>query len=410
MFFELYTAIRLSRNDNKKNISLTRLTVIGVSLSIFVILMSMSVIKGFKKEIREFVYSQTGHISIYSQGGMWNDATNYMLFDERMYKFFQSISHVNKVIPVVQGMGILKTKDNFEGIVLYGFEGDNYPDFYKTKTDKKDFIKDVTNIQNPILLPENTVSKLNYKVGDKVLVYFNNKDGVKVRSFTLCGVYHSVGSDVPIAIVDISVLRNVYVLDNNHVSRVMINFDSDKDIDQYTTIFADEIKKHGYDYIGDNVFFMNTARELIPNLFDWLDLLDTNVYFLFVLMVLVAGFTMITGFVILVLDKNNQIGILKSLGVKNISIQTIFILISSKVAIKGIFIGNILYALFFFIQSNFKIIKLDPKSYYVSYVPLAFDSLDWLLVNTLSFVAIILFTIYPSVMTRRRMHLNIDNQ
>lgn len=410
MFFESYTAIRLSRNDNKRRISLNRLTVIGVSLSIFVILISMSVIKGFKKEIREFVYSQTGHVSVYAQNSVWNDASNHIFFDDRMYSFFKSIKNVKKVIPMVQSMAILKTKKDFEAVVLYGFEKDNYPEFYKSKIDLNTSIKNVADVPNPIILPENIASKLNYSVGDKVLVYFNDKDGVKIRSFTLCGLYNSVGSDVPVAIVDISLLRNVTRIDNNHVSRVMIEFEDDEDIDRYSSMFADEIKNRGYDYIGDNVFFMNTAKELIPNLFDWLDLLDTNVYFLFVLMVLVAGFTMITGFVILVLDKRKQINILKSIGAKNTSIQIIFILLSSKIAFQGMFIGNVLYGLFYMIQSNFKIIKLDPKSYYVSYVPLSFDIADWVTVNILSFVVILLFTIYPSIMTRRRTIAYIDNQ
>lgn len=323
MNFELYTASRLSRKEKSDKLSLNRLTVIGVSLSVFVVLLSISVIKGFKKEIKEFVYSQTGHISIYSQGSYWNDATKYIFFDNRIDKFFQSMPHVKRVIPMIQNTGIIKTKDNFEGVVLFGFDGENYPIFYKNNTDNTKPIFSGNSDTNPILLPSSIVDKFNYKIGDKVLIYFNNKDGVKVRSFTLSGTYNSVGSDVPVAIVDMSVLRKVDMLNVNQVSRVMIEFDDDRYIDEYTKLFSDKIKTEGYDYIGDNVFFLNTAKELMPSLFDWLDLLDTNVYFLFILMALVSGFTMITGFIILILDKSNHINILKSLGANDISIQKI---------------------------------------------------------------------------------------
>lgn len=400
MSFELYTAFRLTNGkkcNTNSSLSLSLLTIIGVALSVSVMLLSVSIIRGFKKEIRSYVYSQTGHISIFPSSSSWLDTNKYISISDSLYSFFKSNDIVSDIYPIVQGTSILKTKNNFEGISIIGFQKNNIPEYYKNRIPKDALRLDNKDNYPPIILPHNIASRLGYKNGDKVIAYFqDNRGGVMVRAFNMIGTYRSVGTSSAPAISNIKTLQSIKGYSNNEYSRLLIMFSRNENISNYTNRFVEYIKLNGEPYLKGEVFGMNTAQEMLPNIFNWLDVIDTNVYFLLVIMILVSGFTMVTGLIIIVLDKNIHIAILKSIGASNKSIRNIFIILSIKLALKGIGLGNIIYAFIFFIQNKYKLLSLDAKTYYMDYVPLSFNLYDWIIVNIISLIVIVLFTVYPT--------------
>lgn len=404
MSFELYTAIRLSRKKKSHNgLSLTLLTIIGVALSISIMLLSISIIKGFKKEIYCYVYSQTGHISIYSQGSNWLNTDSYIDIDNKALTFFKSDNDIKTIIPVVQSTGIIKTNNDFDGIFICGFPSSNIPLYYHERihAGKIDLNKDSINNRPAIILPQTEASKLKLSVNDKVVIYFHNGNTMVVRAFTVVGTYNSAGMVSTPAICNINYLQKVNHINNDTYSRLMIFFKDENNINSKTSDFSSLVKDQGAYYIGDNVYGMNTAMELIPTLSNWLDILDTNVYFILIIMVLICGFTMITGLIVIVLDKSIHISILKSLGSSNKSIRNIFVLLAAKIAFIGFSIGNIISATICFIQDKYHIVKLDPKFYYMDHVPIYFSFTDWLLIDILGFIIVILFVLYPSYIVRK---------
>ena len=394
----------LSRGDKagtRRVSALLRLTTIGVALSLSVMLLSVTIILGFHRQIHEFAFSQTGHISLNGYGSNWKTSTTPVYVSPELLSFLREEKGVSSVSPLIQQAGLLKTEGDFSGILLYGIDS-TFRSRYFTEQIKSGTLPSFSESEYsrpPIVLPSHVARRMNYKVGDAVRIYFFGEK-MRVRVFELQAIYESTGLELSPALCPISSLQRLNHWDENTYSRLIIML-QDPD-DAYPTLdHLISTLQARPDLIGEENYGLNLGQELQPELFNWLAFLDTNVYALLSLMVLVGGFAMITGLIIIVLDKSKQIGILKALGATNRQLRQTFLQIAARLILRGIFWGNAIALVLSLAQRQFKIIKLNPANYFTDSVPIHFDLPLWVAINVGTLIVILLMVLVPASLVSR---------
>ena len=394
----------LSRGDKagtRRVSALLRLTTIGVALSLSVILLSVTIILGFHRQIHEFAFSQTGHISLNGYGSNWKTSTTPVYVSPELLSFLREEKGVSSVSPLIQQAGLLKTEGDFSGILLYGIDS-TFRSRYFTEQVKSGTLPSFSESEYsrpPIVLPSHVARRMNYKVGDAVRIYFFGEK-MRVRVFELQAIYESTGLELSPALCPISSLQRLNHWDENTYSRLIIML-QDPDAAYPTLDHLISTLQARPDLIGEENYGLNLGQELQPELFNWLAFLDTNVYALLSLMVLVGGFAMITGLIIIVLDKSKQIGILKALGATNRQLRQTFLQIAARLILRGIFWGNAIALVLSLAQRHFKIIKLNPANYFTDSVPIHFDLPLWIAINVGTLIVILLMVLVPASLVSR---------
>lgn len=374
---------------------LLRLSLGGIALSICIMLISLAVIMGFKERVGDLAYSQTGHISLYPYGHPWTGTTEFISVPNETYSYLQEQPEIAHVCPILQQMPVVKTEEDFSAIILYGidslrFAGSNFSQFLSPELIGK--LND-NGITRPLILPRRQAERLRLSTGDKVHLYFyGNK--IQLRPFTLVGVYESGGNEQMPALCRDENLRSILRLDGDAYSRVLLRLhDAEASQEVAVRLFQrfgaqQEVSMQGYT--------LNTAEELLPDLFAWLELLDSNVIFLAIIILLIGIFTMISTVIILALDKTRHIGILKALGASNTYVRKIFTLIGLRLIALGLLWGNAIAFILLYIQRQWQPIKLNPEDYFMDAVPVKFDGMTWLLINVGAFALIGICIIFPT--------------
>jgi hypothetical protein len=392
---------RGERRDGERVSALLRLTTIGVALSLSVMLLSVTIILGFHRQIHEFAFSQTGHISLNGYGSNWKTSTNPVYVSPHLLSFLRAEQGISSVAPLIQQAGLLKTEGDFSGILLYGIDSTFRSRYFTEQVKSGTFpsFSARTYDRPPIVLPSHVARRMNYKVGDAVRIYFFGEK-MRVRVFELQAIYESTGLELSPALCPISSLQRLNHWDDNSYSRLVIMLhDPEAAYPMLEHLIATLQARP--DLIGEENYGLNLGQELQPELFNWLSFLDTNVYALLSLMVLVGGFAMITGLIIIVLDKSKQIGILKALGASNSQLRKIFLLIAARLILRGIFWGNAIALVLSLAQRQFKLIKLNPANYFTDSVPIHFDLPLWLAINAGTLVVILLMVLVPAGLVSR---------
>ena len=394
----------LSRGDKagtRRVSALLRLTTIGVALSLSVMLLSITIILGFHRQIHDFAFSQTGHISLNGYGSNWKTSTTPVYVSPELLSFLREEKGVSSVSPLIQQAGLLKTEGDFSGILLYGIDS-TFRSRYFTEQVKSGTLPSFSESEYsrpPIVLPSHVARRMNYKVGDAVRIYFFGEK-MRVRVFELQAIYESTGLELSPALCPISSLQRLNHWDENTYSRLIIML-QDPDAAYPTLEHLISTLQARPDLIGEENYGLNLGQELQPELFNWLAFLDTNVYALLSLMVLVGGFAMITGLIIIVLDKSKQIGILKALGATNRQLRQTFLQIAARLILRGIFWGNAIALVLSLAQRQFKIIKLNPANYFTDSVPIHFDLPLWVAINVGTLIVILLMVLVPASLVSR---------
>ncbi len=394
----IFLARKLSQDkyQNKRQSPLLRLSLYAISLSLMVMLISLTIISGFKRQTSNFAYSQTGHMSIYPYGNVWLKSRSFFNFPEACKDLVRQTDEVLNIEGIVSELALLKTKENFEGIQLYGVEEHCSLAYFKEHISSgtmPSFLNQ-DSIYNPIVLPSQIAKEQHCKIGDNIRLYFFNSS-IKLRSYKLVGIYESAGIKQMPALCPIASLRKLNKLSKKQYSRILIEVKNPNRAEE----IADKIKKsfaQNSNLLGESQVSLNTGKELLPDLFLWLELLDSNVYLIIILMLLVGACSMITGLIIIILDKRQQIGILKAQGIQNIQIRLCFTFIASKLMFKGMLWANLLAFCFCFIQDQFKIIGMNPDYYYMDSIPIRFQWELWLGVNLGTILLLMFLTLITS--------------
>ena len=404
MNFSLFIAKRISfSKDKNKELSnsVLKIAISVVAVGMAVMLITISVVTGFKKEIYRKIIGFQAHITIKNRDINETFETEPISKDQIFYPGITSTPGINHIQIYATKPGIIKAETEVSGIVLKGISTDHNSDFIienliagklpDLKSKKKTL---------DILVSQKTASLLNYKLDDKVDIYFI-QDPPKARRFIISGIYKTGMEelDKTIAFCDIRHIQSINDWDEDQISGFEIFIDDFDTPDEITKIVEDEISS----IISEDGRMLEVSNYLRDNAFivQWLKLSDTNVYVILSLMIIVAVLSMIAALLVIILERTNMIGILKSIGAENSKIISIFVYNGSFLIFKGLILGNLIGILLLYLQKVYKIIPLDPKLYYVDSVPINFDLINILMLNVGTLIISSLVLIFPALLAAK---------
>ncbi|MDQ1772338.1 FtsX-like permease family protein [Labilibaculum sp. A4] len=369
---------------------------ISIALGIAVMILAVAIVTGFKSEITNKVIGFGSHIQITNYDNNSSFETNPIEKNAISVSSIEKIPGVSHIQSFATKPGILKTKSDIQGIVLNGIGKDYDWSFFKNHLVEGKTIQLTDSTKsNDILISEKLSNLLQLKVGNKLSVYFIQQPP-RVRSFTVAGIYNTGMEefDKLFLICDIQHIQKLNDWSNNQVSGYEIFIDNFDDLD----LIDQQIKgitAASFTDDGAGLKVRSIVRKY-PQIFSWLDMLDMNVWIILSLMILVAGFNMVSGLLIIILEKTNMIGILKALGTENWSIRKIFLYQSSMLIGQGLLWGNIIGISVCLLQYFFEIIPLDPTNYYVDTVPINLKITHIILLNIGSLIVTVSMLLVPS--------------
>lgn len=379
-----------------------RVALAGITIGVMVMLLTVCVVVGFKQTVTEKVAGFGAHIQIVSFDN--NNTYEYqpIFAPDSLLTMLSRMPHVTSVNTFSTKPGMLKTDNNFQGIVLKGLPvGDNQQSTDAWRFFSKDLIEgSLPTLPNEILISEQNARQLNLAVGESVLCYFVG-DALKVRRFTIAGIYNSslLDYDKLFVLCPLETVTQLNGWDEGQVSGIELRLDDllylDAAYDNVYYAVANRLDEQG------SAYYPQSLIQQHPAVFYWLDLLDMNVWVIILLMLAVSGFNIVSGLIILILDAIPLIGILKALGANNRFIRRIFIWEATTLISKGMLWGNILGLLLAALQYYLHLIPLDAATYYVSYVPITFPWLGLIALNLLILMVSVLTLLAPTSLATR---------
>lgn len=385
-------------DDNKKSVSRPAIAIAttGVAIGIAVMIISVCIVLGFKHTIRDKAIGFGGHINVGNFVSMHGGNIEPICMSDSMIKAIKAIEGVKDVGRYAQKEGILKTDNDFLGVVFKGIASE-YDTTFIHNNMVEGAIPHFTDSasSNSIIISKTMADLLRLKAGDKVFAYFINEN-VRVRRFTIAGIYRTnlTQYDKTICFTDLytTVKLNGWQHDQADGAEVIVN-----DYNQINDIaerFVSNINRRT-DHYGQT-YSSATIQEINPQIFSWLDLLDLNVWIIFALMLCVAGFTMISGLLIIILERTNMIGLLKAIGSRNSQIRKTFLWFATFIIGRGLVIGNIIGIGLMILQKATGLIRLDASIYYVDIVPVEINIPAIAAINILTLALCLLALIAPS--------------
>ena len=400
MITELFIARRLRLNSKDKGVNSSpshAIATLGVSLSIFIMILSLAIVGGFKSEIANKIYSLDSHIRVYNAA---------LGLDDNIYTI-----HTDDVMPVIRSTfaddvvanmsliadqsAIIKTADDFKGIVFKGVDG-NYDWSYIGSTLVSGRLPDRAKPEE-VLISNSVAKKLRIGVGDKIYTYFCNQK-IKVRRVVVTGIFNTDFDDFDsnYLLGSLTLLQGVNGWSENTGNYVGIIVKDTAQIPALSYLLFSKLAASAYNTDNRTVYNVTNTTQTNASFFSWLSLLDMNVIIIICLMAIVSGFTLISVLLMIILERIKLIGLLKTLGADGSMIRRIFILLTQKLILRSLIIGNVLGIGMALVQKYFHIIKLNPEAYYMPYVPIQIDWLTIALLNVCVFVAAYLTLLGPS--------------
>lgn len=411
MNFSFFIAKRffLGIGSDKKSASSPTITIatVSVAVGLAVMIIAVSVIMGFKREVQAKVSGFASDIEILDVNSQVIPEGYPITADKQFVDKVCQWPDVKSADKVAHKMGVLKTDDEFKDIVLKGV-----PEGYDTTFVASSLIKGRmpelrqktdtlgTRGSGEIALSRKQADALRLNVGDNVYAYFFEQT-IRQRRFKVCGIYETNLAifDDKMVITDIATVQDLNNWKDDQCSTLEVRLNEGADHDK-TMAIAAEFCRATPDTMPTPRIALS-IREHYKQIFTWLDLLDFNMYVILILMLCVAGFTMISGLLILILERTQTIGVLKALGATNSKIRTIFIDFAALIAIRGLLFGNILALAILLTQKYYKVLHLNPATYYVDAVPV---ELNWQVIVLLNVGTLCLTTLAlvgPSYMISR---------
>jgi len=395
---EFFIAKRIHFQQGKKNVSrpAVRIATIGIALGLAVMIIAIAVVIGFKEQIRNKTIGFGGHIQITNFDNNNTYEMNPIKADNALIKKISAIDGVKHIQRFATKPGIIKTDSEFQGIVIKGIDKGFDWKFFKSNLVEGRIINVSGNSPtNEVVISKYLTNLLGLKLGDSFYTYFI-QDRVRARKFKIVGIYSTnfIEYDKLFLLAD---MRQVQALNDwspdsfSGLEVLITDFNRLDEVgDAVYGATANRFNKEGA------AFSTQTIKQLNPQIFSWLDLLDMNVWVILILMLAVAGFNMISGLLILILERTNMIGILKSVGATNWSVRKIFLYHSFFLIGKGMLWGNVIGLSLCAIQYFTGAVPLDPEAYYVATVPVTFNWLYIILLNVGTLAASLLMMIGPS--------------
>jgi lipoprotein-releasing system permease protein len=410
---ERFIAARITHsNKGKSNISrpIVKIGIIGIALGISVMILTVAIVLGFKKEIITKITGITSHITISNIDVNNSNEPDPIKISEDTLKMITDDPGVEIIQSSSVKYGIVKTKSENAGVLLKGITKDYDLAFVQKKLveGKAPSVTD-TGVTKEILVSSVLADKLNLHLGQKLLVYFVTKKKLndttfggsnyleyekRSRDFRVCGIYNTGFSefDNNLAFVDLKHLQKLNYWGNNEVGAYEIKIKNFDDLAMQTERVQELL---GYNYR------VIPVDEEYSNIFSWLGMVDVNGIIIITLMLLVAGVNMITALLILILERANMIGLIKSLGMSNVKVRKVFMYVSMRLLWKGLLYGNLIGLGAVLLQYYFQFVKLDSEIYYVEHVPVIVNYLYFLLLNIGIVICCLLMMFFPTLILTR---------
>lgn len=373
-----------------------RIATIGVALGLMVMILSVAIVIGFKQEIRNKVIGFGSHVQITH---LDSNNSYEMQPIQICPRLLNDVKHTNGVMHVqvfATKPGIIKLESDFQGVVLKGIAKDYDWNFFKSNLVEGEVLKfDGDSPSNDVMISKTLANKLRLKVGDSFLTYFVESN-VRLRKFHVKGIYQTnfTEYDKAFILADLRHIQKLNGWESNQAGGLEILV---KDYNRLAPV-ADDLgqKLTNREDVYQSNLYVRSIKEINPQVFSWLDLLDMNVWIILILMISVAGFTMISGLLIIILERTNMIGIMKAMGANDLSIRKIFLYVSFFLVGKGMIWGNVIGLGICILQQQFHFLKLDPEVYYLTAVPI---ELNWgflALLNLGAMIVSMLMLVGPS--------------
>jgi len=400
-YFIAHRLIKGRREGTSFSRPINIIAVTGIALGLGVMILAVSILTGFKQQIRNKIVGFGSNIQILNFDSNYSLETIPISDTQSFIPKIKQMPGIKHIQVFATKAGIIKTTDAIQGVVLKGVGSDFDWRFFKSNiVDGSVFTVTDTGRTNEVIISRKISDMLRLKTGDSFAMYFV-QDPPRSRKFTISGIYETSLEEFDKMYVycDIGHIKRLNGWEDDLVSgfEIFIN-DFDK-LDEMTMAVRDAI---GYKLLEDETKYKVTnIRMRYPQIFDWLNFQDMNVIIIITLMLLVAGFNMISGLLILILEKTNMIGIFKALGSEIGTIRKVFLYQAAYLIAKGLFWGNIIGIGLAFIQLKTGLITLDPTSYYIKTVPVNLQLSHILLLNAGTMAAIILMLLVPSQLISR---------
>ena len=400
MNLPLFIARRIYNvNGDKVEVSkpAIRIATAGIAIGLAVMIVSVCVVFGFKHAVSAKVIGFGSHIQVANFMTLQTSESYPIQMTDSLIKVLKNTQGVEHVQRFATKQGVLKTDSDFLGVVFKGVG----PDFDSTFIHQNLMEGSIpsfsdTKSSNKILLSMSMAKKLKLKTGDRIFAYFIDHAGVRVRRFTIAGIYQTNLAQYD----DITCFMDLYTAvklngwEKDQVSGAEITVKDFNKVDETEAIFINRLNRT-VDQYGET-YSSKTIRDISPQIFSWLDLLDLNVWIILALMIAVAGVTMISGLLIIILERVTMIGVLKAMGAKNVMIRHTFLWFAVFIITRGLLIGNIIGIGLVLLQKYTGLVGLDPQTYYVTTVPVEINIPVLLLLNVATLLISVVVLIAPS--------------
>lgn len=404
MNWKLFVARRIYK-DNKDGKEVSKpaihIAVAGIAIGLAVMIVVVAVVIGFKHQVRDKIVGLGADILITSLEDAQSFQATPIVGNDSLMHLLQAVPSVSHVQRYSTKPGMIMTADNFQGMVLKGIGQEYDLAFLKSHLQEGEIPSFTDSVSGGKVLVSRTIAdRLSLHVGDKLYTYYlENK--IRARRLTVAGIYQTNFSayDDLFLITDLYTVTRLNSWKEGQVSGLEVAVSDYSQLDVVNDCFRGvlDCKEDCY----GNMYYSRTVEEAFPQIFAWLDLLDINVWVILILMIGVAGFTMISGLLIIILERTNMIGILKALGADNTAIRKVFLSFSVFLITKGMCWGNVIGLSVCALQYFFRFVKLDPSTYYVDFVPIEFNWGIYLLLNVCTLIVSVLMLVGPSYLISR---------
>ena len=404
MNWKLFIARRIYRSEEgRREVSkpAVRIATAGIAVGLAVMIVSVAVVVGFKSQVRSKVVGMGADIAVSAAEGTELYQMAPIVADDSLLNVLRAVPGVAHVQRYSVKPGMIMTADNFQGMLVKGV-GQEYDMAYLKAHLEEGAVPELTDsaASGEVLVSRSVADKLSLKVGDRLYTYYI-EDNVRARRLKVSGIFRTNFS----AFDDYYLITDLYTVNRLHswlpgqVGGLEVAADSRSKVseanDGIRSALGDRADRYGQRYCS------RTAEELYPQVFAWLGLLDTNVWVILILMTGVAGFTMISGLLIIILERTRMIGTLKALGADNASVREIFLAFSVFLIGRGMLWGNAVGIGLCLVQLLFEPVKLDPATYYVNAVPVELHVGLLVLLNVCTLLASVAMLVGPSYLVSR---------
>lgn len=373
----------------------------GVAVGLMVMILSLCIILGFKGEIRQKVIGFGGHVEVINYQSMFHAEAQPIVVDELLLHRLLRIDGVSHAQRFATKTGMLKTENAFKGVVLRGVAEEYDTTFLAAHLIEGRLPRfSAAAVSNEIAISALMARELNLRVGEKVYAYFFSEQ-VKARRFLITGIYetHLREFDKTLVFTDLLTTQKLNGWEYDECAGAELMLSDFNRLDECAMAVA-TVMNRTQDR-NNNTYSTHTIKELYPSIFSWLSLLDTNVYVILILMILLSVFTMSAGLLIIILERTNFIAVMKSLGAANSQIRRIFLHFAAMLIVRGLLWGNVLGLGLALIQQHFRLVHLDPATYYVDAVPITISWPLVVLLNVATLLITLLVLLIPSYLVSR---------